>query len=54
MLIAGTIKECLTKPKLINPLSISTKGKKYLIWDLRYVNNNIFKDKIKFDDWISF
>ena len=54
MLRAGTVKECLTKPKVLNPLLVSTKGKKRLILDLRYVNNYLFKDKIKFDDWNSF
>ena len=54
MLRAGTVKECLTKPKVLNPLSVSTKGKKRLILDLRYVNNHLFKNKIKFDDWNSF
>ena len=50
----GTVKECLTRPKVLNPLSVSTKGKKRLILDLRYVNNHLFKSKIKFDDWNSF
>ena len=54
MFRAGTIKECLIKPKVLNPLPVSTKGKKRLILDLRYVNNHLFKDKIKFDDWNSF
>ena len=39
---AGTAKECLTKPKVLNPLSVTTKGKKRLISDLRYVNNRLF------------
>ena len=30
MLRAGTIKECLIKPKVLNPLSLSTKIKKRL------------------------
>ena len=51
---AGTIKECLTKLKVLNLLSVSKKGKKRLILDLRYANNHLFKDKIKFDDWNSF
>ena len=54
MLRAGFVKECLTKPKVLNRLSVSTKDKKRLILDLRYVNNHLFKDKIKFDDWNSF
>ena len=45
MLRAGTVKECLTKPKVLNPLSVSTKGKKRLILELRYVNNHLFKTK---------
>ena len=32
---AGTMKESLTKPKVVNPLSVSTKGKDL---DLRYEN----------------
>ena len=43
MLRAGTVKECLTKPKVLNTLSVSTKGKKRMILDLRYVNNHLFK-----------
>ena len=40
-------------PKVINPLSVSvnSKGKKRLILDLRYVNDHLYKEKIKFDDW---
>ena len=45
------MKECLTKPKVINPLSVSTKDKKRLILDLRHINNYLFKDKTKFNDW---
>ena len=50
MFRASTIKECLTKPKVLNPLFLSTKCKKRLILDLRYVNNHLFRDKTKFDD----
>ena len=42
------------KTKVLNPLSVSTKGKKRLSLDLRYVNNHLFKNKIKCDDWNSF
>ena len=42
------------KTKVLNPPSVSRKGKKRLILDLRYVNNHLFKNKIKFDDWNSF
>ena len=54
MLGAGTIKESLTKPKVINPLSASTKEKHRLILHLREVNSHLYKGKIKFDDWKSF
>ena len=54
MLTAGIAKECPTKPKVLNPLLVSTKGKKRMILNLRYVNNQLFKDKITFDDWNSF
>ena len=38
---------------MINPLSVSVQscGKKRLILDLRYVNQHIFKQRIKFEDW---
>ena len=42
------------KNKVLNPLPVSTKGKKRLILDLRCVNNHLFKHKIKFDDWNNF
>ena len=39
-------------PKVVNPLAVSTnKGKKRLILDLRYVNNHLWKEKVKFEDW---
>ena len=39
--------------RVINPLSVSVQscGKKRLILDLRYVNQHIFKQRIKFEDW---
>ena len=40
--------------KVINPLSVSVQsfGKKRLILDLRpYVNQHVFKQKFKFEDW---
>ena len=52
MLRAGTIKESLIKPKVINPLLVSTK--KRLILDHIYVNGHLYKGKIKFDNWKSF
>ena len=54
MLRVGKVKECLRKPKALNPLSLSTKGKNRMILDLRYVNNHLFKDKTIFGDWNSF
>jgi hypothetical protein len=37
---------------VISPLSVSVnKDKKRLILDLRYVNQHIYKQKIKFEDW---
>ena len=33
---------------------MSPKGKKRLILDFKYINNHLFKNKIKFDDWNSF
>ena len=54
MLRADTIKESLTKSKNLNPLSLSTKGKKRLILGLGYVNNHLFKDEGQFNNWNSF
>ena len=51
---ADTVKECLTKPNVLNTLSVLRKHKKHLILEHRYVNNHLFKDKIKSDDWNSF
>ena len=56
MLKIGSIKEVKASPKVINPLSVSknSAGKKRLILDLRYINEHLYKDKIKFDDWKCF
>ena len=56
MLKTGAIKESASPPKVVNPLSVSTdsRGKKRFILDLRYINNYLYKDKIKFDDWKCF
>ena len=37
----------------MNPLSVSenSAGKKCLVLDLRFINEYLYKDKIKFDDW---
>ena len=39
--------------KIINPLSVSVQscGKKRLTLDLRYINQHVFKQKFKFEDW---
>ena len=52
MLKIGSIKEVKAPPKVINPLSVSetAAGKKRLILDRRYINEHLYKDKIKFDD----
>ena len=49
MLKIGSIKEVKAPPKVINPLSVSENlaGKKRLILDLRYINEHLYKDKIK-------
>ena len=43
----------VNSPLFINPLSVaeSNSGKKRLILDLSYLNEFIWKEKIKFDDW---
>ena len=47
----GCVLEVPFSPKVINPLSVSTKNyMKRLILDLRYVNKFIWKEGIKFDD----
>ena len=51
----GCVLEVSFLPKVISPLSVSTKNnKKRLILDLRYVNKFIWKERIKFDDWSVF
>ena len=52
----GSIKEGKAPPKGMNPLFVSDKsaGKKRLIFDLSYINEHLYKDKIKFDDWKCF
>ena len=56
MLKIGSIKEGKAPPKGMNPLFVSDKsaGKKRLIFDLSYINEHLYKDKIKFDDWKCF
>ena len=40
-------------PHVVSPLSVSvnSSGKKRLILDLRHVNQSVWKEKIKFEDW---
>ena len=49
MLATGKTLEQDQPPRVVNPLSvcIDYSGKKRLIFDLRYVNMNLYKDKIK-------
>ena len=48
--------EAEKSPEIIIPHSASeySSGKKRLILDLTYVNTHVYKDKIKFEDWICF
>ena len=48
--------EAEKSPEIIIPHSASvySSGKKRLILDLKYVNTHVYKDKIKFEDWICF
>ena len=51
----GCVIEVPFKPKVVNPLTVSTNksGKKRLILDLRIPNKQIWKQKVKFEDWKS-
>ncbi|XP_057299732.1 uncharacterized protein LOC130630297 [Hydractinia symbiolongicarpus] len=52
LLDTGLIKVVSSAPHVVNPLSVSTKGgKSRLILDLRYLNQHIYKEKVKFEDW---
>ena len=52
LLGTGCIWETVQPPRVVNPLSVSARGdKKRLILDLRYVNDHVLKQRIKFDDW---
>ena len=44
---------CKEQLLVISPLSVSVQqtGKKRLILDLRYVNQHVYKQRVKFDDW---
>ena len=47
------VSELLSVPEYINPLSVSVQssGKKRLILDLRYINEYVWKQKVRFEDW---
>ncbi len=47
LLSDGRFIEVADKPHVINPLSVSTnsEGKKRLIWDRRYVNQYLWKER---------
>lgn len=49
---AGLVKQCMSPPTVVNPLSVSVQssGKKRLILDLRYPNESVRKSKITFED----
>lgn len=49
----GHIIDTFSPCTVINPLtvSINTTGKKRLILDLRYINQFVWKQKFKLDDW---
>ena len=53
LLSSGRIIQTQSKPRVVNPLSVSVQstGKKRLILDLRYVNKCLEKRKIKYEDW---
>ena len=54
LLNTGHIIETFSPCTVINPLavSINATGKKRLILDLRFVNQFVWKEKFKLEDWI--
>ena len=56
MLLSVTTKQIETPPKVVNPLTVSTNSnsKKRLILDLKYVNDHLYIEKTKFDNWKCF
>lgn len=56
VLLSWTITQVKIPPEVTNLLSVSVnlKGKKQSMLDVRYVNNRLYKEKIKFDDWKCF
>lgn len=53
LLKTGRVSETFSPCTVINPLTVSVNasGKKRLILDLRYINQFIWKQKFKLDDW---
>ena len=53
LLHSGRVMELNSPPDVVNPLSVSVQpnGKKRLILDLRYINNFLFKRRVKYEDW---
>ena len=49
----SAIVEVSSVPLVVSPLSValSSSGKKRLILDLRYLNQHVWKEKFKFQDW---
>lgn len=56
LLESGSVVRVPFIPTVVNPLSVasSSSGKKRLILDLRYVNEHLKKEYIKYDDWRNF
>ena len=52
LLVTSRIFESEVLPHNVNPLSVSiqSSGKKRLILDLRFVNKQVWKEKVKFED----
>ena len=53
LLTSGRIKEYYMPPLVVNPITVleNSCGKKRLILDLRYINQFVWKDRFKLDDW---
>lgn len=53
LLANSTTVEVPSVPLVVSPLSVSvnSSGKKRLILDLRYLNQHVWKEKFKFEDW---
>ena len=53
LLHSGRVMELNRPPDVLNPLSvpIQPNGKKRLILYLRYINNFLIKQRVKYEDW---